>query len=304
MPYMTALAVWTLAGLAALAPAMRLFFGRGRFFRLGLLAPAVAVNVALGQNGAFTAALLLSGLALWPRRPILAGILLGLLVFKPQLAVLLPVAVIADRRWTLMFAAAASASAVLVLSVLAFGVASWTAFFGPTLATQNLMLSHGTGPFQWMMPSVFMAARVLGAAAPTALLIQAPFAVLGAGAAWLAYRSPAPPVERAAVLILATFLATPQAFNYDLIPAAAAALVLLRRDSSIYGVTVVALLWALPVLLLAAQVVHLPLGPPILLLAAIRLAILCRIWPELKGSGDGPGGPSPATSPRTRNAAA
>ena len=113
---------------------------------------------------------------------------------------------------------------------LAFGVDAWKAFLGPTLTMQQTMLSQGSGPFQWMMPSAFMAARVLGAPSNIALAIQAPFSLFGAWIAWKAYRSDADNALKAAVLMTATFVASPQAFNYDLIPAAAATLVLWRRD--------------------------------------------------------------------------
>ncbi len=271
LPYIPALILWWAAGLAALVPAAVLTFDRQAQRMLLIAAPAVAVNIALGQNGALTASLLLCGLALFERRPRLAGALLGLLVFKPQLAVLLPVAVISARRWDVMLAAAASAGLVILLSLLAFGPEPWRGFFGPTLETQAKMLSSGRGPFQWMMASVFMAGRVLGASAPAAMALQIPFTLLGAVMAFFAYRRPWSAQEKGALLILATFLATPQSFNYDLVAAAAAALILVDRDRTLAGAMGGALLWALPVLLLATQVAHAPIGPPVILFAAFRL---------------------------------
>ncbi len=270
LPYIPALAVWSLVGLLALVPAARLTFSRRAQRLLLLFAPAVAVNIALGQNGALTGALLLSGLALFEPRPLLAGALLGLLVFKPQLAVLLPVAVLASRNWRAAAAAAATASGVLLLSLVVFGPACWKGFFGPTLEMQSAMLSHGQGPFQWMMPSVFMAARVEGAPASLAMAAQVPFMLLGAAMVYGAFRRPGPVQDRTAILILATFIATPQAFNYDLVAAAAVALALIDRDRSFAGLLAGALLFALPTLLLAAQVVNVPFGPPILLYAGWR----------------------------------
>jgi hypothetical protein len=267
LPYLPALAFWSAAGVLCLIPAGRAFFGPRSPDRLLILAaPAVAVNIGLGQNGAVTGALLLAGLGLFDRRPRLAGALLGLLVFKPQLALLLPVAAIAARRWSFALAGASSALAILLLSVLVFGPAAWSGFFGPTLSTQETMLAHGHGPFMWMMPSVMMSARALGAPTSLAEALQIPFAALGAALAWRAYRGSAPVQARAAVLILASVAATPQIFNYDLIPASAAALVLCRRGDWRYRLPAV-VLWALPVLLLAAQAVQLPPGPPVVLVA-------------------------------------
>jgi len=283
-PYIAGLFAWSLAGIAALVPASRACFNDGSDRWLLVLAPAAAVNVALGQNGAFTAALLLGGLALWARRPLWSGVLLGLLIFKPQLAILLPVAVIAERRWGVMAAAGATALAVLALSTWAFGIEAWAGFFGPTLATQKIMLSLGHGPFQWMMPSAFMAGRVAGLSAGWALLAQAPFTALGGWLVWRAYRSDTDNQGKAAILVAATFLASPQMFNYDLIPGAAAALLLWRRDRSATGMALAIALWSLPIVLLATEVIHVAVGPIILAIAAVRLAEVCGVlrpwrWP-------------------------
>lgn len=279
-PYIPGLIAWTLAGLAALIPAARTVFSQPEDRWLLVAAPAVATNIGLGQNGAFTAALLLTGLGFWRERPRLAGVLLGLLIFKPQIALLLPVAVLAERRWSTMVAAAIVAGLFLALSIPAFGLDAWTAFFGPTLTAQGLMLSQGRGPFQWMMPSAFMAARVLGVRSDWAMAIQAPFSVLGVWLVWKAYRSDADNALKAAVLMTATFVASPQAFNYDLIPAAAAAIVLWRRDQSALARALCLLLWALPVFMIAAQAVHIVIAPLVLAGAAWKLVQLCDDKPS------------------------
>ncbi len=271
-PYIAGLIAWSLAGIVALVPAARAFFKDDKDRWLLVAAPAAAINIALGQNGAFTGALMLGGLALWTDRPRWSGVLLGLLIFKPQLAILLPIAVLAERRWSTMFWAAAVAVAVLLASTLVFGVEAWRGFFGPTLTMQKTMLSEGMGPFQWMMPSAFMAARVLGARADLAMAVQAPFSLFAAWLVWRAYRSGADPLLKAAVLAAATAVASPQVFNYDLIPAAAAALVLWRRDEGALARGLSLALWALPVVMIAAQAVHIVIAPLILTGVAWKLA--------------------------------
>ena len=65
---------------------------------LAILAARAAISVVIaGQNTFLSVALLYGGLALLERRPILAGILLGLLAYKPQVWVLVPVALLAAR---------------------------------------------------------------------------------------------------------------------------------------------------------------------------------------------------------------
>ncbi len=275
-PYMAGLVIWSLAGLAALGFALRVWTRDPFTWLLLMLTPAAATNVGLGQNGAFTAALLIGGLSLVDRRPIVAGALLGLLIFKPQIAVLLPVAVLAGRRWRTMGGAAAVVVAVVALSVLVFGLQPWRGFFGPTLRMQGLMLRQGHGPFQWMMPSAYMSARTFRLPMVAALAVQAPFTLLAAALTGWAWWRPDRPLEwRAAVLMMATFVASPQAFNYDLIPAAVAALVLLRRDRRVYlGLPLAVLVWAAPVAMMALEWVHAPVTPLVLAAALVRLAML------------------------------
>ena len=75
--------------------------------------------------------------------------------------------------------------------------------------------------------------------------------------------------------MMATFVASPQAFNYDLIPAAVAALVLLRRDRRVYvGLPLAVLVWAAPVAMMGLEWVHAPITPLVLSAALIRLAML------------------------------
>ena len=275
-PYMGGLALWSLAGLVALGVGLRAWTQAPWTWALLMVTPAAAANIGLGQNGAFTAALLIGGLSLIDRRPALAGALLGLLIFKPQIAVLLPVAVLAGRRWKTMWAAAAVVVAVIALSVLAFGLEPWRGFFGPTLTTQGIMLRQGRGPFMWMMPSAYMSARTFQWPMVKALEAQAPFTLLAAAlTAWAWWRREKPLELRAAILMMATFVASPQAFNYDLIPAAAAALVLLRRDRLVFvGLPLAVLVWAAPVAMMGLEWVHAPVTPLVLAAALVRLVML------------------------------
>lgn len=285
-PYMTGLWLWSVAGLVALGVAVRSWTRHGWLWALLVFCPATPTNIGLGQNGAISAALLIGGLSLIDRRPAVAGALLGLLIFKPQIAILLPVAVLAGRRWRTLWAAAAAVAAVLALSVLVFGIDSWRGFFGPTLQMQGLMLRQGHGPFQWMMPSAYMSARLaFHMHMPQALWVQAPFTLIAVAlTAWSWRRAERPLELRAAVLMIATFVASPQAFNYDLIPASAAAIVLLRRDPLRWlALPLAMLVWATPLVMLAWAVpdamTHIewarqPVAPLVLTAALIRLVTL------------------------------
>jgi len=282
LAYVPALIVWSVFGVLALVPAARRFLPHRREAALLVVCPATAIDIALGQNGAISAALLIGGLSLWPRRSIASGALLGLLIFKPQLALMLPAAVLAERRWTTMAAAAAVALALIALSVPVFGIDAWRGFLTGSLQTQQLMLTQGSGPFQWMMPTLLMSGRLLGLPTTIAMTVQAVGAVAALWCVWNGWRSGADQEAKTALLMVATFVASPQAFNYDLIPAACASLVLWRRDQSAVGQGVALMVWGLPILMIALQAMD-GIGPrendlikPAMTLAPLALAI--ALW--------------------------
>jgi hypothetical protein len=201
---------------------------------------------------------------------------------------MLPVAVIAEGRWRTMGVAVAVAGGLLVLSLPVFGLDAWKGFFGQTLETQRMMLTQGVGPFQWMMPTVLMSGRLLGLGTPVAMAMQAVFSVAAAVLVWRGWRSRGDHEAKAALLMVATFVASPQAFNYDLIPAGCAALVLWRRDQTAVGQGLALLVWGLPILMIALQAVDAisnrdTLVKPLMVIAPLaltgalwRLYRLCR----------------------------
>ena len=89
--------------------------------------PAVLMNGLIGQNGLLTCPIFVTGALILRKRPFVAGTILGSLVIKPQLALLLPVAVIAVRLWPAMAGAAVS-GALLLVSLALFGLGAFAGF--------------------------------------------------------------------------------------------------------------------------------------------------------------------------------
>jgi hypothetical protein len=129
-----------------------------------LLSPAVAENALAGQNAALTGALLLGGLLLAHRRPVLAGVMLGALIIKPQLGILVPVCLLASGNWRAFAAMAASAILLIALSGGLFGLDTWVGFFRHTqpMVSAVLQAPWQALPAQRNFASSFMAARSLG----------------------------------------------------------------------------------------------------------------------------------------------
>lgn len=295
-PYGASFALWSVLGLAAYVAAMG--FGRDpatsrRVAFLAVASPATIAALFHGQNGLFTAALLVGAFRLLDRRPVLAGVLLGLLAFKPQLGLLAPVALIAAGRWSTAAAATATAAALAGASVWALGVDAWTGYFDKTMPLQSALLAHGSGPFQLMAPTVFMAARLNGLSADLGYAVQIASFLAAAIVVFRTFRrADIDPELRNAVLFAATFLATPYALNYDLAPLAAgviAAAASRRGNGMGYpGAAVLTLAWIAPVLVLIANFAGVTIGP--LLLAASLLTFL-----RLARRGDGFSAVAPAS---------
>jgi len=291
MPYPLALAVWqgvTLVlyllvirgilfssaapGRAGQPPSPLSGAGKGSMWLLLALAyPAVFINLGHGQNGFLTAALL--GAALWQldRRPWLAGLLIGLMVYKPQFGVLIPVVLIASGRWRTFAAAALTVVALTLIVTFVFGPDVWTAFLASTKFTRTVVLQQGGTGWQ-KIQSVFSVVRMWGGSVPLAYALQTMVTVAVAGAlAWL-WRSRASFAFKAAALAIGTILATPYCLDYDLMVVAPAIAFLTRdgleRGFDPWAKTLLAAVWFVPLITRSvAGATLIPLGVPTLLIA-------------------------------------
>jgi hypothetical protein len=214
LPYLWSLALWLAATGLAYWRALSAFAGP-RFDKLALLAfPGFLVNAGHGQNGFLSAALIGAG-ALWlDKRPIVAGLCLGALVYKPQLALMAPIALIAARRWTTLAAATAAAAALCAATLVVWGEAIWRAFLAAEPLARATLERHLVGDEK--MQSVFAAARLWHGGLALAYGAQAAAALMAAAALfWLQRRRFRSPAEGPA-MVAACLLASPFLLDYDL----------------------------------------------------------------------------------------
>jgi alpha-1,2-mannosyltransferase len=178
-----------------------------------LSAPAVLINAGSGQTGAHVAACFAAAALTLDRWPFLGGASLGLLVCKPQFAVLVPVALLLARRWRAFVGFGATALGLCALSWAVFGTATWMAFLAQASLSREILEHWSQSRF---LISVFGAARLLGTGLPEAYLLQALSALAALVlVAATALRRPGG-IAEVAVLAAATLFATPYAMDYDL----------------------------------------------------------------------------------------
>jgi len=177
--------------------------------------PAVIAAVVPGQNSMLTAALAGGAVCLLNKRPVAAGVLVGLLAIKPQLALLVPVALVAGRHFRALLSAAAT---VVVFAAASVAICGWESIlaFLQSVEWARANLVEGT-PHGWYgMPSVLAAARLAGLGTAAAYAVQGSAALAAAASvAYIWSRTREAPL-RAAVLAAAALLATPYVRHYEL----------------------------------------------------------------------------------------
>jgi alpha-1,2-mannosyltransferase len=251
VPYAWGLSLWLAASLAAYLAAMRAILPRQETLLIAAAFPAVFVNIGHGQNGFLTAALLGGALHLLDRRPWLAGLLVGLLCYKPQFGVLIPVALLAGGRWSTIGAAVTAIAALLAVSFVTLGGDVWHAFADSMNFTQTVVLEQGGTGWE-KIQSIFSAVRMWGADAHTAYAIQIALAtMLAASLAWL-WQSDAAFELKASALATGSLLATPYVLDYDLVVLAVAIAFYashgLSRGFRDYEISVLTAAWLVPLL--------------------------------------------------------
>jgi hypothetical protein len=214
-PYAVAYIGWAAISLVPYLAVMRAIVGRTFGLLLAAAFPVVLTNTVVGQNGFLTASLIGGTLYLMPTRPVLSGICLGLLSYKPQYGLLFPLVLIAASQWTVFFTAGAVAVVMVLLSWFAFGTESWQAFFHWMPMFSQAFLTEGRAPWG-KMQSIYALVRYFGGTEQLAWVFQ--WIMSGTVAVLLAlmWRSRVSYPLKAAALAAGALLITPYLFLYDL----------------------------------------------------------------------------------------
>lgn len=178
LPYFFALCLWLVATCAGYAIALRTMVPktlreRESVWLLFLGYPAVMINAGFGQNG-FLSTALFGGAAVWlDRRPALAGLCLGCLSYKPQLGIVVPLALAAAGRWRCFAAAAATTLILAAAATVAFGVGVWPAFMAGMAEAQHNWMEAFNPLYLRYWISIFGAVRLHDGPLALAYTLQA-----------------------------------------------------------------------------------------------------------------------------------
>jgi hypothetical protein len=219
LPYAPALAVWTGLGLAiyvAVVASRIPAEQRALAILFLLIAPATVVNIIGGQNGFYTAALILGAIALLDRRPWLAGVLLGLLTMKPHLGVVIGVVLLVTLAWRTIISTGVTAAVLVGASVWMWGAGPWMTYLTETSAHTFEVLTAFEGFQKLMTLSVLSSLRAFGLPVWLAEAVQAAASLCAIATSALLFRRTQDVALRALLVTSGTFLASPYVFNYDL----------------------------------------------------------------------------------------
>ncbi|HYC63808.1 MAG TPA: glycosyltransferase family 87 protein [Reyranellaceae bacterium] len=280
MPFELALVVFLLATAAACAFALHRIGLRFEAIIAILTAPAAVWVVLAGQNTFLSVALLYAGMALLERRPVLAGILLGVLAYKPQVWVLVPLALLCAREWRALAATALTVTMLGLATLPLFGIGFWLDFLA---AAQRA--SSGEAALEMFervhahMTTPLAAAKIAGLGDGVAMALQLVGSFAAVAAVTWAFIRHRPSHARTAVLVTATFLVSPYTLNYDLLLLMpAVTLLFLNPPPGGYlpGERVVHLAaWLIPHFCLGLNAAGLPLTP--LVVVAFGAVALMRL---------------------------
>ena len=278
MPYDLALLLWTVLTLAAYLLVIRAIMKGRDAMWVAIAFPGALINVLDGQNGLLTMSLLAGGILLLENRPLLAGLLFGLLTYKPQFSVLVPVVLIATGQWRALFSAGITVMLLVALTALLFGIPTWQAFIANVPATSHRLLVVGDVGFG-KIQSVFGAARLWKLSVAVSYTLQAIVSLIVAAVVVWIWRQPAPFAIKGAALVTGTLMVTPYMIDYDMALLAAPIAWLtcegLRHGFLPYEKSILFLAWIFP---LFARVLSLFGGLPLtpIVLTIVMLAILRR----------------------------
>ena len=214
LPYFVAFIIFQISSIIFFVTMIKKLAGRNEALILSLAFGGTLINFCYGQNALLTTGLLAGALFYLDRKPILSGILIGLLTYKPHLGILIPLVLIVSGRWQVFLYAAISFIFLILMTIATLGMESWISFWeARDFVKQALnvpLISYLN--FQ----SIFSSLRAMGIGLNSAYLIHIIFAFLSIIVVLKIWVMKVDVRLKLASLTLGTMMISPYILNYDL----------------------------------------------------------------------------------------
>ena len=238
--------------------------------------PAFFHLIAWGQTSALALACFTAGfLLLRDQREFAAGLALGCLIFKPQLALAAAIVFILTGRWRILVGSALSAAAQIAAGIAYYGVEPFRSWLGTLRVVPALLPSFEPRPYQTHCLRTFWSMLVPWSGAALGLyVVSAIVALAGTIVIWKCQESLS---LKYSALLLGTVLVSPHLTVYDLVILAPAILLLtdwlISHPSASQGTgTLIYLVCVLPLLGPCTRWTHIQLS------VIAMAALLYFIW--------------------------
>lgn len=217
-------------------------------------------NILYGQMAGFCAVLFLCVLCWRKTHPVWAGIMLGVFSIKPQLGLLLPLLLLAERNWRTLLWAVIVALCMALLSYLLWGEVLWQDYANMLIIRSRFLASDQ--PLLFIMStSIYAALRNLSMTATAAFICQSAIAIAVLLYIWPIFRN-GKEMYKILILITATYLVTPYSLIYDMVLLALPCALLLRRAETNCAtrseLIALLLLVLMPLVSILLQIQHIP----------------------------------------------
>jgi hypothetical protein len=248
LPYRLALTLWLAVTLTLAVYSVLLLIPKQK--KIALLAcgfPGMLMNLRWGQNGFLSTALIGFGLYFLDSKPILAGLMFGLLTYKPQLAVFPIFILLLSKKWRALLWTAVFSLIFILLSCAAFGFGPWAEF---AVSFFKSPLGDDWANISSVQPSFYSFLRLLGLSGPAVFVLVGIVFAAASYAVLRIWRRTDNFALKGAAMVTAIFLAVPYYLQYDL-SVLSIPFVLLSYDLFVHGykkheIVLALMLWAMP----------------------------------------------------------
>ena len=268
LPYLSALTIWSITGLCGylfvlykLNPIANTLWLAAGFF-------STFINFLQGQNGFLSTILIGGAFYNLQKRPVIAGILIGLLSYKPQLGLIIPLALLAGRYYLVFVSAAITVIVINGFAFNAYGLVTYQAFVN-NLEYAHTLIDQGLLPI-YKMPSFFAAMKFLGVTGSIAMGIHIVIGVIVALITIVVWRNKSALDLKISTLVLGSLIVPHHLNDYDLtllmIP-----LILLTKNAVANGWikherNILSLAWFIPIMIIVAYtLLNIQIGPLLIL---------------------------------------